>query len=253
MPVFKAKINCHECGGLITWYLSKGNWRGNCNHYKKCSQTGTVLQTNVEEQLFPYFIKVAPKNERILKILEKTLKEDQSDEIKYHSKQREELNRIIISADKRIEGAYRDKLDSKMPVTLCEKIMAESNQEKESAVKALQQLSNDRTAYYEAGIAIHELALRAKVIYSSKKTTTDDKRLLLSYVFSNTSLNAGKINANYTFAFQFLAKWMPILNKNFELNKSQVNKAKSDLLKSELPLSSAARTRTWNHLLTHNP
>ncbi len=253
LPVFKAKIVCEECDGLITWYLSRGNWRGNCNHHKKCSQIGTTLQTKIEEQLFPYFDAVAPKNERIVKILEKALKEDQAEEINYHTKQRNELNKIIQLADKRIEGAYRDKLDGRMPIALCEKIITEASQEKEDANKALQKLSNDRTAYYEAGIAVHELALKAKEIYCNPKTKVDDKRLLLSYVFSNISLNAGKINADYTFAFQFLAKWMPILNKNFEQQKTALNKAQSDLLQSDYALGSAARTRTWNHLLTHDP
>ena len=179
-----------------------------------------MRQNIVEEKLFSYFDKIAPNNERVLKILEKALKEDQEDEIKYHTKQREWFNRVIQAADKRIEGAYRDKLDGKMPVTLCEKIIAESTQEKEQATKALQKLSNNRAVYYEAGIAIHELALRAKDIYSGKRTLTDDKRLLLSYIFSDISLKDKEIKANYTYAFQFLAKWMPKLNKILEQTKN---------------------------------
>lgn len=220
LPVFKAKITCKECGGLVTWYTQKGHWYGGCNQYRDCSQKGCMRQNIVEETLFLYFDKIAPKNERVLKILEKALKEDQEDEIKYHTKQREGFNRVIQVADKRIEGAYRDKLDGKMPVALCEKIIAESTQGKEQATKALQKLSNNRAVYYEAGIAIHELALRAKEIYLGKKTLTDDKRLLLSYVFSDISLKDKGIKANYTYAFEFLAKWMPKLNKILELTKN---------------------------------
>ena len=42
---------------------------------KKCSQKGCTRQEKVEDQLFPYFDKIAPKNERVLKWLEKALKE----------------------------------------------------------------------------------------------------------------------------------------------------------------------------------
>ena len=282
LPVFKAKVNCPNCGGTITWYTQKGHWYGQHNNYNECPQrvNGCVRQEEVEKQLFPYFDKIAPKNERILKILEKALKEDQAEEIKYHTQQREAFNRIVLSADKRIEGAYKDKLDGKMPVALCEKIMDEASQEKEDANKALQKLSTNRATYYEAGIAVHELALKAKEIYCGERTKTEDKRLLLSYVFSNLSLNAGKIKADYTFAFEFLAKWMPKLNKILEQTKNpSINGAFSMVFNQQpepghpsannnlepkevliLPndfasnsqnheVCSAARTRTWNHLL----
>ena len=285
-PVFKAKIVCQGCGGLVTWYLSKGSWRGNCNHHKQCPQKGTTLQSEIENQLFSYLAveKIAPRNERVLAWLTKALKEDQSEEIKYHTKQRDGLTRIMQSADKRIEGAYKDKLDGRMPVDLCERIIAESTKEKEEANKTLQKLSNGRAVYYEAGIAIHELALRAKELYLSPKTTVDDKRLLLSYVFSEISLNNKKITAKYTYAFEFLNKWMPKVNNNFELTKNpSVNGAFSvinnqehesivpsaninfepkkvlilpndlKVLPSNHEVCSGARTRTWNLLLTLCP
>ena len=253
LPVFKAKIGCEECGGTVTWEIQKGNWYGHCNHYKACSQKGFTRQNLVEDQLFSYFEKVAPKNDRVLKWLEKALKEDQSEEIKYHTKPREELNRIVQSADKRIEGAYRDKLDGKMPATLCEKLMTESNQEKEDALQSLKKLNNNRTAYYEAGLAIHELALKAKDIYLGKKTLTEDKRLLLSYAFSNLSLKQGKVTPTYTYAFEFLAKWMPIVNKISNHQKTLLNTGLLENLSSNSEQSSAARTRTWNHLLNREP
>src|SRR3989344_3970308 len=62
LPVFKAKINCEECGGTITWEIQKGHWYGHCNHHKVCSQKGYIRQENVEDQLFSFFDAVAPKN-----------------------------------------------------------------------------------------------------------------------------------------------------------------------------------------------
>ncbi|MFZ1617217.1 MAG: recombinase family protein, partial [Flavobacteriales bacterium] len=56
LPVFKAKIKCEECGGVITWETQKGHWYGHCSPYhKECSQNNYVRQEAVEEQLFPYF------------------------------------------------------------------------------------------------------------------------------------------------------------------------------------------------------
>jgi len=220
LPIFKAKIGCVECGGTITWYTQKGHWYGQCNHYKNCSQKGCIRQDRVEEQLFAYFDKVAPKSERVLKWLEGAMKESHVEEIKYHTEQRNKLTSIIQGADRRIEGAYRDKLDNRMPIELCDKIMAESTKEKEEAILTLKKLSDDRTAYYQAGYAIHELASKAKQIYQSKKALNEDKRLLLSYVFSSLLLNSSVISKNYTLAFDFLAHWMPKVNKILEPTKN---------------------------------
>jgi len=235
LPVFKAKIECEECGGTITWEIQRGHWYGHCNHYKNCSQKTWVRQEKVEEQLFPLFDKVAPKNERIIKWLEKALKESHSGEIDYNTKQREELNRIIKMADERMEKAYRDKLDSKAPAILCEKIIADSDKEKKDALESLNKLGEARIKYYEAGYAIHELALHTKEIYQSIKGKTEDKRLLLSQVVSNLSLNEGNIKPNYTLAFEFLSKWMPIVNNTFEQPKIGQNKRKTDDLASVCP------------------
>lgn len=216
LPVFKAKIKCEECEGTITWETQKGHWYGHCNHYRKCSQKVWLRQEKVEGQLFSYFNKVAPKNERIIRWLEKALRESHAEEIRYNTQKRDEFEKIIRCADSRMEKAYRDKLDGRIPATLCEKAITDAVKDKEYALEAITKLGKSRKEYYEAGYAIHELALNAKAIYQSKKATIEDKRLLLSHIFSNLSLNGDKIKANYTLAFEFLAEWMPKLNKIFE-------------------------------------
>lgn len=236
LPIFKAKIKCEECGGMITWECQKGHWYGHCNHYKNCSQQKWVKQNEVEEQLFPYFDRIAPKDGRIIKWLESALKESHKNEIDYNSNQREELNKIVRTADQRIEGAYRDKLDGRMPSALCEKIIKESTEEKEDAINYLTKLSKSRTAYYEAGYSIHELALHAKEIYMSDKATTEEKRLLLSQVFSNLSLNEGNVRVNYTLAFDFLVNWVPKLNSTFEPSKIGSFTNKTDDFSSVCPV-----------------
>ncbi|NLB35032.1 MAG: recombinase family protein, partial [Elusimicrobia bacterium] len=229
LSVFKAKIYCKECGGTITWEKQKGHWYGHCNHYKECSQTEWVKQPEVENQLFPLFEGVAPKNKKVLEWLIKAMKESHKDEIDYNTKKREAFNRIIATADRRIEEAYKDKLDGRMPSVLCEKVMKDTSREKEEAIDGLNKLNKSRSAYYEAGYAIHELALKAVDIYNSPRAKTEDKRLLLSYVFSNLELNTNKIKPNYTLAFEFLQEWMPKLNSTFELQKKRLNKAKEGI------------------------
>jgi site-specific DNA recombinase len=236
LSVFKAKIKCEECGGVIAWEIQKDHWYGHCNHYRKCSQKEWVRQEAVEDQLFSYFDNAALKNTRVLQWLEKAMKKDHAEEISYNTAKREGFNRTIRTADMRIENAYRDKLDGKMPASLCEKMINESTKEKEDALEALGKLSKSRTAYYEAGYALHELAIRSVPIYNSTRAAQDEKRLLLSNIFSNLTLNSDRISPNYTLAFEFLTEWVPKLNIIFEPAESGSVKGKENAFASSHPI-----------------
>jgi site-specific DNA recombinase len=224
-PVFKAKINCAECGGTITWETQKGHWYGHCNHHKKnCSQKKCFRQEKIEEMLFPLFDNFAPRSNKVLIILEKALKESHSGEIEYHSKSVNEINKRIEKAQNRLEAIYEDKIDGKIPPEFYNRKFIEYTKEREEAIELLKKLNEGNTKYYEAGFAIHELASKAAKIYMSDKATTEDKRLLLSKIFSNLLLNSNEIRPDYTLAFEFLTKWMPILNNTFEPIKKIGNK-----------------------------
>jgi site-specific DNA recombinase len=216
LPVFKGKMECEECGGTIAWGIAKGKWYGYCNHHKQCSQKGCTRQDTVEGQVIPPLNDLAPKTKRALQWLENALKESHVGEVAFNTARRDELAQVIKTADRRIEESYKDKLDGKMPTDLCSKIINESTEQKRDALKALETLTDARQAYYEAGYAIHELAMHAEAIYHSPKATTEEQRLLLSYAFSNLMLNANKIKPNYTMGFQFLQEWMPMVNKIFK-------------------------------------
>ncbi len=77
--------------------------------------------------------------------------------------------------------------------------------------------------------------------------------MLLSYVFSNLSLNADEIKPNYTLAFEFLAEWMPKVNKIFELTENSVNKRKNRAFDPVCPVVLAwrdsFRTFDWSKAL----
>ena len=225
-PVFKAKLSCGGCGGTVTWETQKGHWYGHCNHYKKCLEDKWVRQEAVEFDLFPYLDNIVPKNKRVFEWLEKALKEGHEDEVVDYGKKREEINRLIMRNDKRIEMAYIDKLDGVMESGMAIKIIEDSKTEKEKLEASLEKLSERRHNYYEAGYAIHELASKAKEIYLSPKATIEEKRMLLSYAFSNITLKGGKAKPTYTFAFEFLAEWIPKLNCTFEPQKGGSKKGK---------------------------
>ena len=235
LPVFKAKLTCAGCGGTITWENQKGHWYGHCNHYRKCNKKTWWRQEKVEESLFPLFDDVAPKTNKVLKVLKKALKESHSNEIEYHEEKQKELNNQINKSQHRIEAIYEDKIDGKISSEFYEKKLVEYTKDKKDAVEALRKINEGNTKYYEAGYAIHELASKASEIYKSPKATTEDKRLLLSKIFSNLSLNSLEIKPDYTLAFEFLREWMPVVNSTFEPSNNGSTKGKTGVLTPAYP------------------
>lgn len=227
LPVFKAKMQCSKCGGSVTWETHKGFWYGHCNGYmragmkKKCEGRSIFLrQDKVEELMFPLFDNAAPSNGRVLGILQEALKESHADEIARFNGKLSELTMTIERSQRRLETIYEDKLDGKISAETYAGLAKRYTEEKEAATGEITRLNRGNKRYYEAGYAIHELASRASEIYRSKKATNEDRRMLLSYVFSNIAVNGEDTNFSYTSAFDFLVNWVPRLNIISELDKS---------------------------------
>lgn len=245
LPVFKTMIRCEECGGTVAWTIQKGHWYGHCNHFKKCNQKKYIRQEKVEEQIFEQIKNIAPKNEKVLEWLNRAIKSTHKDSKEDIVGRRTSLNKQFEILDKRLEAMYLDKLDKKISTDFYKKKSGEFTKDKENILDELSKLEKENTAYYEAGYAIHVLASKAEQIYYSQKATAEDKRLLLSYIFSNHTLNSGKIASNYAPAFEFLAKWMPMVNKNFEPMKISLNNRKAE--------TSASACSVWLRGRDSNP
>lgn len=226
--IFKGMCRCASCGCTITWEKKKGHIYGHCNHYKDCSQKGCVRQEDIERQVLNQFINIAPRDEKILAILNQALKEHHAEESETTNAKREKLNNIIAQMDRRLEAIYIDKIDGVLVPELYQKKFEQFHEIKEQAIKDLDKLSKDKKQYYEAGFAIHELASKAVRIYNSEKATIEDRRLLLSYLFSNHTLNNRTLASNYTKAAEFLLQWMPVINQTFEPTNLRLDKIKTD-------------------------
>ena len=226
-PTFKAMVHCGECGGTITWEIQKGTWYGHCNRYKPCGQKKYMWQDDEETQLFPLFENVAPKNERVLRWLEKALKEQHKETMSYSNNKRSTLNVEYDKLQNRLEAIYEDKIDGVITKEEYDRRFTKYTKEQEGILQELKKLDERKTAYYEVGYAVHELATKARQIYQSEKANAEQRKLLLSYAFSNMTLYNEQITTEYSLAFEFLKEWMPKLNTTFELEQTLGNKERT--------------------------
>ena len=219
-PVFRAKIHCEHCGGMLTWEIQKGYWYGHCHNHKAfrlCAKKTYIRQEKAEEQILAYLPQIAPKNKEMLAWIEDVIKNDFEEDTRNREIEISRLNILLAKVRQRRDKYYEALVDQTVPEDFCNKKIKECLEEEEALKTALDRTDQQSDLYKELRIAIHRLAFYAGEIY--QKATTDDKRILLSQIFTNLLQNGYEIKGKYTLAAEYLAEWMPKLNHDYELEK----------------------------------
>ena len=220
--LFKSRIFCQHCGGMVTWYEKKGRYYGHCNNsdaFRNCPKKTGLREDRVEEQLAGIFDVIAPKDERVLKALEEILIAQHADKVIERENEVKHFNTMLIKLRQQKDKMYEAKINREVPVEYCDRKLAELTKEETTIEEALVTVSDKSDEFHQLSIAVHELAYKTREIYD--KATVDEKQLLFSQIFTNLTQNELKIKETYTNAAQLLADWMPRLNKDYELLKAQ--------------------------------
>ena len=222
----QGKITCGSCGKMVTWEKQKKHLYGGCKQCKSQldKKKKYIKQEVLEDELFAKLVRIAPKNEKVLQLLSKALKESHSEDTAHYEATKIGLLNQSTRIQQRMSEMYNDKLDRRITAEMYDEKLITFKDDVEDISHALKELENGNVYHYESGFAIHELAMSAYEIYNSQKATTEDRRLLLSYSFSNISVSQGNIRTEYTKAFQFLADWIPPINDALELEETLGNK-----------------------------
>ncbi|MEX1138915.1 MAG: recombinase family protein [Bacteroidota bacterium] len=251
-PLFRSLIRCATCNGLVTWEIQKGHWYGHCNGYRGCIVRKYVRQESVEEQLLPYIEKIAVRSPRLLEWIKIALRESHGDQIAYNSKAREELIERYEILQKRLERLYDDKIDQKIAEDFYRRKFEQYTGEKEEVLRGLKKHDIAGTQYHGLGADVLNLACCAKEVYLAPACTVENRRTLLSLIFSNISLNGDQISVSYAKAFEILAQSVPTWNATFEPQETRTKKTKTEAVTpvsaSLLPGWDEFRMTRWSDL-----
>lgn len=235
--LFKSKIQCEHCGGMLTWYIKKGHWYGHCNNhgeYARCTKKTCIRQERVEEQYMDVFSIIAPKSEEVLVEIENILREEHSQYIGQREKEVVRINGLLDAARKQKDKYYEAKINREAPLEYCERKITECTKEEEALEATLMRTGDKNDEFLQLGLAVHELARKSKEIY--EKAAVDEKRLLLSQIFTNLIQDELKIKTKYTLAAEFLVKWIPKLNESYEPSKTLATKGEEVVFVTSSPI-----------------
>lgn len=184
--IFSKMMKCGECDGTISGEIQKGHVYYGCKHHGKCSQKGGPREESVENQLIgvmKFFQAITPKEAEQIK---SKIKQDHSQEIEYKEKVINSHSERYGILQKRLDHLYNDRLDEKISSAFWEKKQKEITDEQAQLLEQINKLKSEEAKYFEIWLNILDLSRRAAEIYS--KRSPEEKRLLLSCLFSNLTL-----------------------------------------------------------------
>lgn len=222
---FKKMMKCGECGGTITAELQKGIVYYHCGHYKACTQKPYTPEKKIEEQLFgvfKFFENITPQEAEAIKA---KIKENHAQETEYKETTLRSLNSRYTQLQSRLDILYNDRLDQKISTEAWEKKQSEINSEQAEIQEQISRIKNVETQYFEIWLNILDLAHRAREIY--EKRSPEERRLLLSHIFSNLMLKDEKV--------------LPVLTKPIEILAGRVQEKIDAQNKFELPKTVATK------------
>lgn len=223
--LFKSRIFCEGCGGVLSWEKQKGIIYGHCNNHLKsrnCPQKTYIKEETVEEPISDTFIKIAPKNEAMLNWIKEIIEEEASEQVKLKSTEILRLNGLLGNVRQQKDKYFEAKINKEVDVEYCDRKINECKEEEIALESSLEKVSSKNSDYQELTSIIHELAFKSKEIY--EKGNTDEKKLLLSQLFTNFTQNRYKITPNYSLCGNYLLEWIPKLNELYELQETLTTK-----------------------------
>ncbi len=234
--IFRKLIECGECKGTITAEIHKGIVYYHCSHYRGCTQKKYTTEGKIEEQIMGVFKFFENITEREVKLIGAKIKENHAQDILYKENAIKIYNERHNALQRRLDNLYDDRLDEKISLGFWENKNNEIIAEQCTIQDELTKLKSGEAKYFESWINILDLARRAREIYL--KRSSEEKRLLLSNIFSNLVLKDQNVAYTLTKTVERIAQRVQekLDDKNFfEQGDDGSNKRQKDSYESLCP------------------
>jgi len=231
---FSKMMKCGECGGSITAEIQKGIVYYHCNHYRACTQKPFTPEKDVESQLmqvFDFFAQITPAEADEIK---NRIKADHAQEIAYKESTHKSLSERYAKLQSRLDVLYNDRLDGTITPETWKKKQQEITSEQTDIRAQMERLKSEEAQYFDIWLNILDLARRAREIY--QKRTSEEKRKLMSLIFSNMTLKDKKVSYSLVEPVAVLSKRLHEKlesQKSFELRNTRVKQGRKGSTRPE--------------------
>jgi site-specific DNA recombinase len=196
-PVFKSLIRCEDCGTVVTWQLQKGRYYGVCKRTSEGCKHGKMLREDYLEETIVDMLKelVCPSAE-IIEWVASGMRNQHKENIESREKLIASVEGQLERISRMDDGLYDDKLSGEITQLKYEEKHEQFIAQKTELREQLSKVDTSSGFLLEQRIVILRLSQKAAEIY--QKRTPEQKRLIMSKLFSKLVLKGGVLSVEYT-------------------------------------------------------
>jgi site-specific DNA recombinase len=201
----KGLIRCNDCGSVVTWQHQKGRYYGVCRRLTEaCKQSKMLREDEIEAMIMEQLEKLVCPSPEVIDWLVSEMQNRQQERIEERERQLEALQSQLKRLIRMEETLYDDKLSGEITKERYEVKHEEITEQREDTESQINQLDNSLSQLLELRLTMLELSQKAASIYAKK--SAEQKRLIISKLFSKLSLQAGSLSVKYSKFAEIIAE-----------------------------------------------
>lgn len=196
-PVFKNMITCDGCGGLVTWQKQKGRYYGSCQRKSEaCKRRKFVREDKIEAVITDRLSKLICPSPEIIEWVAEAMQKEYKDNIENKEKLAASIQVQIDRIQRMDDGLYDDKLSGDITPERYKEKHEQFVSQKAELTHQLSKIDVASAQKLEYSLVILELTQKAGLIYAKK--TPEQKRLIITKLFTNLTFTEGGVSVKYT-------------------------------------------------------
>ncbi len=216
--VFKGLIRCEDCGTLVTWQLHKGRYYGVCKRTSEACKQGKMLREDrIEEMVTARLEGLVCPSPEIIEWVANAMRGQHKDSIENREKLVASIQTQLDRISRMDDGLYDDKLAGVITQERYEEKHEQFVSQRAELNKRLSKLDESAGRQLEQRLVLLELSQKAAQLYPRK--SPEQKRVIVSNLFSNLTLKDGIISVKYTNFVNIIAEKIQITRNLMEEQK----------------------------------
>ncbi len=196
-PLFKNLIHCSVCEGNITWQIQKGRYYGFCQRLKKeCKGRKALREDKIEAAVTGMLNDLVCPRPEIIDWVSQELQKRESSQTETNEHTLRALNAQIDRLGRMDSELYDDKLAGEISREVYESKHAHFMAQKAELEANRVKIELDTASDLNQRLALLNLSQKAAEIFQTR--TVEQKRLIITKLFSDITSYNGSVSVTYT-------------------------------------------------------
>lgn len=193
----KGLIRCENCGSIVTWQYQREKYYGVCRRLAEgCKKSKMLRQDHVEAMIQEKLKTLVCPSSEVIEWVVETVKSQQQTTIEAHEKFVASIQIQIDRISRMDDVLYEDKLSGDITQEKYKEKHEQFMKQKAELIEQLNSVDASSSHRLDQQLVLLELSQKAAEIYAHKQP--EQKRLIISNLFSKLTLKDGVLSVSYT-------------------------------------------------------